>query len=308
MKYVTKEMQATIERQMYNRGRDIDVAILNAMNDPEAKDFVLDCLMFYMNRDGGFANGLEIDNYNTNSTVFQTYEALRILSSLQFSADEENELFQEITQKIGNYLFNRCSLDEGRWNPLDITNNTFAHSEEYTYTADCLSIWQFHPTASIVGFILELYKPTKVYHKKALKLVGGAIDYLVGVPQYSEYDFISTNHLLGSLKRMSLFEEAQILLEEKLISQARKVIQNKEISFDIADVLTSCTIPSDLQPAIEECLDHKITAIAPHGLWERTKGWGSTKYPEEDSAMLKWLGAETVRQLAILRHYHRLEK
>lgn len=64
MKTLTKEDILTIERQMYNKARDMDVAILNSLTEESSKEFVLDCLMMYMNRDGGFGNGLYIDSYN----------------------------------------------------------------------------------------------------------------------------------------------------------------------------------------------------------------------------------------------------
>ena len=82
MEMISKEDLNVIQRQMYNKARDIDVAVFNGLFEEDSKELVLDCLMMYMNRDGGFAHGLHIDNYNTNSSVYQTYEAFRILEMI----------------------------------------------------------------------------------------------------------------------------------------------------------------------------------------------------------------------------------
>ncbi len=307
MKTLTKEDLQTIERQMYNKARDMDVAILNSLTDETAKEFVLDCLMMYMNRDGGFGNGLYIDNYNPNSSVYQTYEALRILDMLGFTADCTLELFEEITNKAGNYLFNRCALQEGAWNPTVKTNDAFAHSEEFNYYENFFPFWGYHPTAAILGFCLTLFKPTKAYYKKAIKQLGYVFSYIKEKEDLSYHDFISFNSLLGSLRKAGLFEDEALMLEEKLKNAALQHLQDSE--FSAALFLSNCkTLDPILTEAIEKDLDAILDKRASHGLWEKDKGWGSTRYPEADSAMLKWLGAKTVDTLALLEHYGRIER
>ena len=53
-----------IEKEMYNKARDIDVAIYNALFSNMPLMFVSTALSGYQNKDGGFAHALEIDNYN----------------------------------------------------------------------------------------------------------------------------------------------------------------------------------------------------------------------------------------------------
>ncbi len=302
---IDKNTFATIERQIYNRARDIDVAIFNSLIDEASKEFVLDCLTMYMNNDGGFGNGLEIDNYNPNSSVYQTYEALRILDMLGFDSSCENELYLELVNKAGNYLYNRSPLDENRWNPLVKTNNDYAHSEEYTYYDNVINIWNFHPTAALIGFSLTMFKPSKAYYKKALKLIGFALSYFKEKEVLSNYDFISFNSLLGSLKKANLFPEEQNIIESKLKEQALTKLNDD--FFNIAVMLSNCNLDAKLKMALDNKLDRIIRDIKPHGLWEHMKAWGNTKYPEAESAALKWLGAESVNNLYILKKYGRLD-
>ena len=78
---------SNIERQMFNKARDVDVAVFNAITSELDKEFVLDSLMMYQNTDGGFGGGLFIDNYNPASSIYVTYEALRILYICGFDSD-----------------------------------------------------------------------------------------------------------------------------------------------------------------------------------------------------------------------------
>ena len=118
--------------------------------------------------------------------------------------------------------------------------------------------------------------------------------------------FISFNSLLGSLKKSGQFLEEAKKIEEKLVAQAK---QHLHTDFEFAKLLSHCKIEDkELQEAIEKNLDDIIASRQSHGLWEHKTDWGTTKYPEADSASLKWIGAETVNIVALLLHYGRIEK
>lgn len=305
MKKLSKEDLFSIEHVLYNKARDIDVAIYNAMMDDTCKDFVLDSIMLYMTKDGGMGGGLYIDNYNPNSSVYQTYEALRILSSLDFKKEQRTELFDYIINKIGNYLFNRCSLTEGLWNPVVQSNNDYAHSEEFTYIDDFYPVWNIHPTAAILGYILECSNPAKVYYKKALKQIGYIFSHLEDDADWSQYQFTSYSALLGSLKKVDLFNEERKKIEERLKKEAYKHLSDQK--FFLAPYLLDVELDDSLQARVDQELDEIVSSRKSHGLWEHPQGWGNTGYPEEDSASLKWLGAETVWNIYLLKKYGRIE-
>ncbi|MDE6656450.1 MAG: hypothetical protein K2J85_05620 [Anaeroplasmataceae bacterium] len=303
---LTKSDMATIERLLYNKARDIDVSIYNAIDDPSTKDFVLDSLMLYMTRDGGIGNALDIDNYNPNASVYQTYEALRILSALGFDKTYSNELYGQLINKIGNYLFNRCPIEDGLWNPLSESNDLFAHSEEYSYMKNPFSIWGIHPTAAILGYILELMPESKAYYKKAIKQIGYIFSYLEEDKSWTNYTFTSYSALLSSLKKTNLFKEDCIKIENRLKEEAMKHMDDETFNFPL--YLMNVSVDEQLEERINVYLDRIILSRENHGLWEHKKGWGSNRYPEADSASLKWIGAETVWNLYLLKHYGRIEE
>ena len=303
---LTKSDLSTIEHLLYNKARDIDVAIYNALQDPTCKDFVLDSLMLYFTKDGGIGNALDIDNYNPNASVYQTYEALRILSALDFNKTCENELFTQIINKIGNYLFNRCPVENGLWNPLVESNDRYAHSEEYSYMKNPFTIWGIHPTAAILGYILEMMPESKAYYKKAQKQIGYIFSYLDSEEPWTAYTFTSFSALHLSLKKTGLFPLEVQKIEERMKKEAYLHLEDERYNFPL--YFLNISVEGILEKRIEEQLDKLITKRANHGLWEHEKGWGSNRYPEADSASLKWLGAETVWNLYLLKHYGRIEE
>lgn len=302
---ITKEQLKEIERQLFNKARDMDVAIYNGLLDENNRDFVLDCLMMYRNSDGGFGHGLHIDNYDTSSSVYQTYEAFRILNMIHFDSPCKNPLFTELVNKACNYLFNKCLLEEGAWNPCSPTNQTFAHSEEFDYQKDFINHWGYHPAAALLGYALLFLEPTKAYCKKALRQIHFALDYLDMKEELSYYDFIGFNSLLGSLRKKGLLQEECAKIEAKLLSEAKKHL--KEEGFKIYLMLSNCCLSKELEEKLNLELDQLIKQRASHGLWEHLQNWGKNTYPEADSASLKWLGAETVNTLSILLQFERVE-
>lgn len=301
MKYISNNEFLGIERQMFNKARDIDVAIFNGLLDEESKDFVLDCLTLYVNKDGGFGNALEIDNYNTNSSVYQTYEALRIMDMVGFDSESDNPMLEEIVNRIGNYLFNRNALVNGLWNPNVKTNDDFAHNLIYSYSED----FDAHPTAAILGYLVNLVKPSKVYYKKSLSAINDVVKYMNNQEVLGLNELISFNSLLGSLKKANLLSDVQKIIEDKLISMADYYKNNE--SYKVLKMLSNCNLDEHWQEVLDSELDEIVDSRAAHGLWEHSGDWGTTKYAEYDSATLKWIGAESVSNVALLLKYERIE-
>lgn len=300
MKYLNNNDFSIIERQMFNKARDIDVAIFNGLVDEDSKDFVLDCLTLYVNKDGGFGNALEIDNYNTNSSVYQTYEALRIMDMVGFDSKSENPMLEEIVNRIGNYLFNRNSLVNGLWNPNVKTNDDFAHNLIYSYSEK----FDAHPTAAILGYLVNLVKPSKVYYKKSLAAINDVIKYMNNQEVLGLNELISFNSLLGSLKKANLLQNEQKLIENKLLAMADYHKDNE--NYSVIKMLSNCSLDERWQEVLDGELDLLVDSRVSHGLWEHKGDWGTNKYAEYDSATLKWIGAESVNNFAILLKYNRV--
>lgn len=308
MKILTNDIKDNIQRKVFNRGRDIDVALINVLFEDMPNDFILDCLMFYQNKDGGFGGGLYIDNYNPNSSVYQIYEAYRILDMAGFDSSCENELFDIIINKSMNYLYNRESVVKNRWNPNTKTNNDFAHSALFDYTQDFVA-FNYAPTAAILGYTFLYCKPTKAYYKKALKMTEIMIKDFKEMKSLNKLEFISFNIFLNCIKKCNLFVSEQQYIEEKLIRLAKEVVSLEFTNSSLVHPL-DCALylnDSELNELKNKQLDYIIDSIEPHGLWEKKDSWGHNKYAEEDSAKLKWIGAQSVNNVYILKLNNRVE-
>jgi len=309
LKYLTKQMQQTIDHQIYNYARDIDVARYNYLTGLMPNDMLIDCVLFFLAKDGGIANGLYIDNYNTNSSVYECYEALRILDEADINIDCSHEEFDYLMNKIFNYLYNRAEIVDNMWNPNVITNNNFAHSMEFEYNEENRLLFGYGPTAAILGYTLKLLKPTKAYYKKALKMIDKMILDFYNKESLTKYEFIGFNSFLKNIKQLDLYKDEQVKIEKHLEEMALKQVStdfnNKSLvlPLDCASELNN----KELNQKIDEQLDYIISSIAPHGLWDYQGSWGWDKYPEEDSAKLKWIGAISVNNYFNLKKYGRLE-
>ena len=296
-------------RQVSLKSRDIDICIFSALEGSLPKDMLLDCLMLYVNNDGGFGHGLYIDNYNVNSSVYQVYEAFRLLDMLDFDSSCQNELYDQIINKACNYLYNRVPPVKGIWNPNTKSNNDYAHSKEFEYNEENKKLFGLHPTAALLGYTLLFVKPTKAYYKKALATLPLILKEFYAKEEFTKYELISFNSLLNSLRKCNLLLEDQKKIEEKLTEYVKKNISsdfsNKSANrpLEVALYLND----SAFDEAKNQELDYLIDSIAPHGMWDYNESWGYDKYAEEDSAKLKWIGAGTVNNYFLLKKYGRLE-
>ena len=309
MKLLTKQKQDDMARQVSLKSRDIDICIFSALEGSLPKEMLLDCLMLYVNNDGGFGHGLYIDNYNVNSSVYQVYEAFRLLDMLDFDSSCQNELYDQIINKACNYLYNRVPPVKGIWNPNTKSNNDYAHSKEFEYNEENKKLFGLHPTAALLGYTLLFVKPTKAYYKKALAALPLILKEFYAKEEFTKYELISFNSLLNSLRKCNLLLDDQKKIEEKLTEYVKKNISsdfsNKSANrpLEVALYLED----SAFDEAKNQELDYLIDSIAPHGMWDYNESWGYDKYAEEDSAKLKWIGAGTVNNYFLLKKYGRLE-
>lgn len=309
MKLLTKAMQDDMARQMTFKARDIDMTLYNALDGSMERDFVLDSLMLYRTKDGGFAGGLYIDNYNTNTSVYQIYEAFRLLDMVDFDSSCDNELYTDIVNKACNYLYNRCEMIDNKWNPNVKSNDDFAHSKEFSFTNENKELFGYHPTAAILGYTLKFHKPTKAYYKKALACATKMINDFMSMDKLTKYEFISFNSFYNSVMNLGLFSDKLDAFKDKLIKMAEEVVSD-EFNNDDAIKPLDCAFyisSKKLDELKDKQLDFIIDSIAPFGLWDHKKSWGYDKYAEEDSAMIKWVGAETVNNYFVLKKYGRIE-
>lgn len=304
MKLLTKDKQIDLANQLSLKSRDIDVVLFNILDESLPKEFMLDSLMLYQNKDGGFGNALYIDNYNPNTSVYQIYEAFRLLDITGFDKNSFEELYIDIINKAGNYLYNRCELKDNIWNPNIKSTIDYPHNIIFEDNDINLKMFGLHPTFSLVGYTLKFFNDKKAYYKKALKMADKLIDIYLAKEDVTKYDLISVDSFINSVKSLELLKDKLDNLRNKLIKDTLKLID-----LDLIKPLEIIYIKDNkLDSLREKELDNLIDDIKDFGMWDYKASWGNNKYPEEDSANLKWIGSVSANNYYLLKYYERLEK
>ena len=125
----------------------------------------------------------------------------------------------------------------------------------------------------------------------------------------SKYEAISFGSLYNSLKKLNLLEEDRNKIKEKLLENAKKNISTNYENPDLLHPLEALLYldTDEFKDEINDNLDYLVSSVKSFGLWDHIGTWGHNIYPEEDSAMIKWIGAETVNNYFLLKKYGRIE-
>lgn len=165
------EQFETIKRWMYRNARPLDIARWKYHFENGNKEDVLMALSAYQNPDGGFANALEADSWNPNSSPIQTWCATEILYELEIT-DKDNE----IVKGILSYLGIKNDFQDGYWLAEIPTNDDYPHAQWWTYGGNVIADWGYNPTICLAGFVLyfadkqsKLYQLAKEIAKRAFK-------------------------------------------------------------------------------------------------------------------------------------------
>lgn len=289
MNLITKSNLADIERQMFNKARDIDVCAYNCLFTDFPKEILIDALSMYQNKDGGFGHGVEPDNLNPNSTVFETYMALLYLFQAGFKSYHDNEMLEQMLNKAFNYLYNR----KPNWSLFDETNLKFAAAARFLTDSNIT-----YPKMAIVALTLHFLDEKKAYYKKALNLIPVISKELhQGLP-------LSFEEAFGYQLFFTILKEKNIEVEDEAYFNSLKEELFKKQPLNETNAKYYVLLNSD---KLEEALDLIVESRKMHGLWEVSHEWGN-EFPEAESAKLKWLGLETYRNLYILKQNGRIEE
>lgn len=308
MSKLEKKDLDNIEFQIYNKGRDIDVAAYNGIFTDLSNEYVLDSLMLYQNPDGGFGGGLAIDNYNPDSSVYATYEALRIIYCTGFSSINKEALYTSLTNKALNYLFNRCQIVKNKWNYTSIHNDKYAHSDFFTHKKENFEEKGYYPTVAIYALTLYLVNPNKAYYKKAMTGLKQALSEVLKQSTFSYYDILGFSYAIEICLKLNLFKDEVTKLNALFINEVKSMLSPKETWPNAKMPFVLCShlkLDDELLALMEQNADVIIEQRASHGLWEPFHSW-ETSYPEEDSAMLKWIGYMTWNYLYLLKKFKKI--
>lgn len=304
---LTKEQQKTIEMQMYNKARDIDVAVYNCMVRPDfPKMLYTTALTGYQNKDGGFAHALEIDNYNVDSSMPQATEAFRLTRLAGFKSSDEDEILAATYKKLFNYLYNR--LD--KWEAVIPSNDKAICASWYKYTDVNRNRFGYAPTPEVVGYTLYFNDIKSPYYKKAMVKANEVIDRFLSNNEFTNEELMSFAKFVNLTKEKNLFSDKMNDLEKHLIDMANKYMAKTDFSgvcLMPIDLFEGYTSNDEVNKAIDDNLDYILSTIKSHGLWDAPFDW-SGEIGEGSTAQIKWIGCITCKYLGALKKFNRIEE
>ena len=197
--------------------RPLDMARWNYLFENGSKEEVISALKAYQNDDGGFANALEPDCWNINSTPLQTWVATQIIKEINL--DDKNH---PIIKGILDYLSSKDEFDGHRWHGLNtvVTNDNYPHAPWWSYRQKQEST--YNPTASLIGFILKYAEKDTDIYKSACELSKEAYDYFKdNFPLESMHESACFVELYDYIKECSILnlldmKEFKILLQKQI--------------------------------------------------------------------------------------------
>ncbi|MDU4145255.1 hypothetical protein, partial [Clostridium sp.] len=177
--------------------RPLDMARWNYLFENGSKEEVISALKAYQNDDGGFANALEPDCWNINSTPLQTWVATQIIKEINLD-DKKHPIIKGIL----DYLSSKDEFDGHRWHGLNtvVTNDNYPHAPWWSYRQKQEST--YNPTASLIGFILKYAEKDTDIYKSACELSKEA------------YDYFKDNFPLESMHESACFVELYDYIKE----------------------------------------------------------------------------------------------
>ena len=120
----------TAKKFILKNSRPLDMARWNYLFENGSKENVISALKAYQNDDGGFANALEPDCWNINSTPLQTWVATQIIKEINLE-----DKTHPIIKGILDYLSSKDEFDGHRLHGLNtvVTNDNYPHAPWWSY-------------------------------------------------------------------------------------------------------------------------------------------------------------------------------
>lgn len=140
---------------IHRNAREIELARWKYHFENGEKMDVVHALLPYQNKDGGFANGLDSDNWNTNSLPYATLLAMDILKEIHFE-DVSHPIFQ------GIFKYLESTYPNG-WLFTVPTNSDFPHASFYNYDEEYNKVENTGIIMKFSAFVLEFGKHLAIY-------------------------------------------------------------------------------------------------------------------------------------------------
>ena len=288
--------------------RPLDMARWNYLFENGSKEDVISVLKTYQNDDGGFANALEPDCWNINSTPLQTWVATQIIKEINL--DDKNH---PIIKGILDYLSSKDEFDGHRWHGLNtvVTNDNYPHAPWWSYKQK--QELTYNPTASLIGFILKYAEKDTAIYRSACELSEEAYDYFKkNFPLESMHESACFVELYNYMKECSIFNLLDMEEFKKLLQKQIKQVITYDTKIWSTDYICKPSLfinskSSDFYLENKEICDFEYEFILKtqneDGSWRVTWDWND--YPEQWAISKNWWQSDIIiKNIKYIREFN----
>lgn len=288
--------------------RPLDMARWNYLFENGSKEDVISVLKTYQNDDGGFANALEPDCWNINSTPLQTWVATQIIKEINL--DDKNH---PIIKGILDYLSSKDEFDGHRWHGLNtvVTNDNYPHAPWWSYKQK--QELTYNPTASLIGFILKYAEKDTAIYRSACELSEEAYDYFKkNFPLESMHESACFVELYNYMKECSIFNLLDMEEFKRLLQKQIKQVITYDTKIWSTDYICKPSLfinskSSDFYLENKEICDFEYEFILKtqneDGSWRVTWDWND--YPEQWAISKNWWQSDIIiKNIKYIREFN----
>lgn len=308
MKILSREAFGRAADYLRNEARPLEQALFAYDFEGGGRTAVLAALVPYQNGDGGFGRALEPDMRAEASSVVATTVALDILRRVG-ATEETSGLPAALVYLMDNY-----NVETGRWPIISPAVEDAPHAPWWEFAASAANFRDFwaNPRASVVGYLWQFRKlvPSPFVE---VTLRSAATDLLTYAQTMEMHDLLCYVDLLAT-------EDLPGEMRENMIDKLRRVVARSVVmdpagwnDYNLKPLTVVHSPQSELAAAVPPAtldanLDYLIDAQAPDGTWPPNWSWEFVNAGAWAAAEREWRGVLTLRNLATLRAFGRIEE
>jgi hypothetical protein len=298
---------------VHRNAREIELALWRYYFENGSKEDVVSALAFYQNGDGGFGHALESDNWNPDSSPYQTLTAMAMMDRIGYSDTKHI-----ICTGIFRYLDSGSYSNENGWLFSIPSNDDYPHAPWWTYDAKANTYESIGVTAEIAAYILKYGDKATPLYQKALKETTRILGLIGNTEKNGDMGIGGFIRLLDAINRAGLTDHYDISdVSERVRALVKSSIGRDTSKWEFYGVRPSNYITSpdsvyfdDNRDIVETELDYLIETRPKGGVWGITWSWfdNNEKYAKAFAISENWWKANlAVGKLLMLCNFGRLE-
>lgn len=308
-KYFAENDFQEVQSWIYRNARPLELALWQFHFENGSKETVLSALAIYQNNDGGFGKILEPDNWNPESTPYNTNFAVSILR--QTGMDDINN---PIYQGLLSYLKNTQYQGQFGWFFSVPKNNSFPHAIWWQYNEEENNKHQnIGITASLSGFILRYVSADSALYNTALKYAEMLIGRLKSENSYGDMGLMGYCSLYQDLREAGLHNKFDLCFLE---SKTRTLIQehfHEYVWSNHQDMATVLPTPSlyyykGKEQCVSDALDSLIEMRPQNGVWDIPWEWYDNGIYVKEFAISEnwWKSYKAIEKMLFIKEHGRM--